>query len=96
MTKQRKIATEGMLPMNEAASAFFDLDEWVKKAAAAVQGKTKVNASRHASWIGISGCVKEAKKSIHHVDMTEFVAGCIPKVEWDQLKDALRQCHLFG
>ena len=95
-TKQRKIAIEGILPTNEAASAFFDLDEWVKKAAAAIQGKTKVNASRRASWIGIGGCVKEAKKSIHRVDMTEFIAGYIPKVEWDQLKDASDSAVFLG
>jgi hypothetical protein len=87
-TQQRKVAIEGELAWNEAASVFVDLDSWVKRATAVMHGKTTVAASRRASWIGIGGSIKAAKKTITGADMTAFVAEFIPHVEWEQLKNA--------
>jgi hypothetical protein len=93
-TKQRKIAIEGKLTPNEAASAFLDLDWWVKKAAAAIQCKSNVSASRRANWLGIGGCIKDATKNIHRKDMTSFIGEYIPRTEWDELKNAA-DSHVF-
>ena len=84
-TKQRKVAITGKLPSNDAKREFLELDNWVKKAAAALDGAGRVSGQRRAYWMGVGNVVKKSKV-FNDSDSTPFIAGFIPKIKWEDLQ----------
>lgn len=78
-TEMRATAIKGELDANSAKQVFSEIDELVKGATAAFEGKSEVTIRRKANWQGVGNAVIKARRQT-------FVCEYIPLVNLEELE----------